>query len=147
MNGYSDSFEDIVEETPLRGSSFLSHDGIRQVWQCPYCDHTLQFTEDTIDAAELGANSHITRQHKVERTIVVFSRNESLPETRPSPEDPDPGVGLARVMHCGEEFWLDEEFLELRSVAHPGLRVPLDRDDVWILKATRHYEEGTRHQY
>ena len=64
-------FDDFVNGAPQRGS-FSFSEARRQTWQCPFCDHTLSYQDKTKSVAELAANSHISRQHKNERLIVLL---------------------------------------------------------------------------
>ena len=73
-----------INEAPKRGS-FLSSTGApggpppaRHVWQCPLCSHFLTYTARTRDAAEMAANSHVSRLHTSERALVIL-----LPDDEP----------------------------------------------------------------
>ncbi len=43
----------------------LAHDaqGLKRLWQCPYCDHSLTFADEQEDVVEMAIASHLTRQH------------------------------------------------------------------------------------
>jgi len=64
-------FDEFVNEAPKRGF-FSSSEAPRLLWQCPFCDHSLSYKESTRDAAELAANSHLSRQHKAENAIILL---------------------------------------------------------------------------
>ena len=77
MNSDDDkSWESAINEAPKRGPfPFLTPPGKdveRRVWNCPFCDHELRYTFPSKDAAELAANSHMSRQHKRESMFVVL---------------------------------------------------------------------------
>jgi len=65
-------------EAPPGGPPLLpiSESGLpddRQVWQCPHCDHCLRYRPQDRSVAELAANSHVSRQHKATKTIIILS--------------------------------------------------------------------------
>ena len=41
-------------------------------WACPHCDHFLMYRAQDRDVAELAANSHVCRQHRETKTIVLL---------------------------------------------------------------------------
>jgi hypothetical protein len=44
----------------------------KETWNCPYCEHSLRYTLRDREVAELAANSHVNRQHRDVKTIIVL---------------------------------------------------------------------------
>ena len=70
--------DEAVNRAPERGS--ISSSG--RNWKCPFCDHSLTYEAKNRDVAELAAHSHINRQHKQKKMILV------LPDADPGRADP-----------------------------------------------------------
>ena len=77
MNGDDTHLAAAINETPKRGPFSFSAD-TKRTWQCPFCDHTLRYSPATREVAELGANSHVNRQHKGEKLIVILPDDAPL---------------------------------------------------------------------
>ena len=62
-----------VRETPVSSHRFADTDatGTQTRWQCPYCAHCLEYAPRDREAAELAANSHVNRQHKAAKSVVI----------------------------------------------------------------------------
>jgi len=71
MSSDESHLDEAINETPKRGP-FLSSADAKRTWQCPLCDHTLRYSAGTRDVAEMAANSHVSRQHKGEKLIVIL---------------------------------------------------------------------------
>ena len=56
---------------PISSRAEAGRSADRQIWQCPYCDHRLSYRPQDRDVAEMAANSHVVRQHKVAGSIVI----------------------------------------------------------------------------
>lgn len=44
----------------------------RREWRCPHCDHALSYAPRDRDAAELAANSHMSRRHPQTKGVVLL---------------------------------------------------------------------------
>lgn len=89
MNSDDTHLDVAINETPKRGP-FSSSAESKRTWQCPLCDHTLQYSTTTREVAEMAANSHVSRQHKGERLIVIL----------PDGDPPSPGGTISAIWRC-----------------------------------------------
>ena len=74
MTGGQNSRPTGVRETPVFSYRFADTDGTgaQTRWQCPYCAHSLEYAPRDREVAELAANSHVNRQHKAAKAIVLL---------------------------------------------------------------------------
>ena len=69
MSSDDTHLDEAVNRAPDRGSFSFS----KRVWKCPFCDHSLTYTEENMDVAEMAVNSHISRQHKQKKMTLVLT--------------------------------------------------------------------------
>lgn len=50
----------------------------KETWRCPYCEHSLRYSFRDREVAELAANSHVNRQHRDVKTIIVLPDNPEV---------------------------------------------------------------------
>ena len=56
--------------SPVLAEAHKAND--KQEWTCPYCEHSLRYSLRDREVAELAANSHINRQHRDVKTIIIL---------------------------------------------------------------------------
>lgn len=69
MSSGDNHLDETVNRAPERGSFSSSKRG----WKCPFCDHSLTYDAESKDVAEMAANSHVSRQHKQKKMILVLT--------------------------------------------------------------------------
>ena len=119
MNDDETQLDAVINEAPKRGP-FPSSEQAKRTWQCPFCDHALQYSATTREVAEMAANSHVGRQHKNEALIVI------LPDDAP----PSRGGTISVLWQC--------------PICDTTMKVP-DDDDERALTVNAHLVE--RHRY
>lgn len=91
MNPDDTLLKEVINETPKRGPFSFTNEG-KCTWQCPFCDHALAYSAMARDAAELAANSHVSRQHKRKKLIVMLpDTGAGINQCAPRPESSQQG--------------------------------------------------------